>query len=123
MIVIVNSQSWKNARRDLGWSQFLLADQNVVAAFGTFNHKDVGRAVIGRVVAASEADFAVVINATNPVVVDSGFARCSVRTKIVVTVYIILVVSGARARPVEATLTRGAKGYSGTIVVAIGGAP
>ena len=31
--------------------------------------------------------------------------------------------SGARARPVEATLTRGAKGYSGTIVVAIGGAP
>jgi len=31
--------------------------------------------------------------------------------------------SGARARPVEATLTRGPNGYSGTIVVAIGGAP
>jgi general secretion pathway protein M len=31
--------------------------------------------------------------------------------------------SGARARPVEATLTRGPKGYSGTIIVAIGGAP
>lgn len=30
--------------------------------------------------------------------------------------------SGARARPVEATLTRGAGGYSGTIIVAIGGA-
>jgi len=30
--------------------------------------------------------------------------------------------SGARARPVEATLTRGPKGYSGTIVVAVGGA-
>ncbi|BAL94140.1 type II secretion system protein GspM [Rubrivivax gelatinosus] len=30
--------------------------------------------------------------------------------------------SGARARPVEATLTRGATGYSGTIVVALGGA-
>jgi general secretion pathway protein M len=30
--------------------------------------------------------------------------------------------SGARARPVEANLTRGPKGYSGTIVVAIGGA-
>lgn len=29
--------------------------------------------------------------------------------------------SGARARPVEATLTRGANGYSGSIVVAIGG--
>jgi general secretion pathway protein M len=31
--------------------------------------------------------------------------------------------SGARARPVEATLTRGPVGYSGNIVVAIGGAP
>jgi general secretion pathway protein M len=30
--------------------------------------------------------------------------------------------SGARARPVEASLTRGPNGYSGTIVVAIGGA-
>jgi general secretion pathway protein M len=30
--------------------------------------------------------------------------------------------SGARARPVEANLTRGPKGYNGTIVVAIGGA-
>jgi general secretion pathway protein M len=30
--------------------------------------------------------------------------------------------SGARARPVEANLTRGASGYSGTIVVALGGA-
>ena len=30
--------------------------------------------------------------------------------------------SGARARPVEATLTRGPVGYSGSIVVAIGGA-
>jgi len=29
--------------------------------------------------------------------------------------------SGARARPLEATLTRGASGYSGSIVVAIGG--
>jgi general secretion pathway protein M len=29
--------------------------------------------------------------------------------------------SGARARPVEATLTRGTSGYSGNIVVAIGG--
>lgn len=29
--------------------------------------------------------------------------------------------SGARARPVEATLSRGAGGYSGTIVVAFGG--
>jgi general secretion pathway protein M len=28
--------------------------------------------------------------------------------------------SGARARPVEATLTRGASGYSGSIVVAVG---
>ena len=31
--------------------------------------------------------------------------------------------SGARARPVEAKLARGAGGYSGTLVVAIGGAP
>lgn len=31
--------------------------------------------------------------------------------------------SGARARPVEASLTRGPNGYSGTIVVAVGGAP
>jgi len=30
--------------------------------------------------------------------------------------------SGARARPVEANLTRGGSGYSGTIVVSIGGA-
>lgn len=30
--------------------------------------------------------------------------------------------SGARARPMEATLSRGANGYSGTIVVALGGA-
>lgn len=30
--------------------------------------------------------------------------------------------SGARARPVEANLTRGASGYTGTIVVALGGA-
>lgn len=29
--------------------------------------------------------------------------------------------SGARARPVEAGLTRGANGYSGTVVVALGG--
>jgi len=31
--------------------------------------------------------------------------------------------SGARARPIEANLTRGAGGYNGTIVVAVGGAP
>ncbi len=31
--------------------------------------------------------------------------------------------SGARARPVEANLTRGAEGYSGTIVVALPGTP
>lgn len=31
--------------------------------------------------------------------------------------------SGARARPLEASLTRGAQGYSGTLVVAIGGGP
>jgi general secretion pathway protein M len=31
--------------------------------------------------------------------------------------------SGARGRPVEANLTRGASGYSGSIVVAIGGGP
>jgi len=31
--------------------------------------------------------------------------------------------SGARARPVEANLSRSASGYSGSIVVAIGGAP
>jgi len=31
--------------------------------------------------------------------------------------------SGARARPVEATLSRGSSGYSGTIVVTLGGAP
>lgn len=31
--------------------------------------------------------------------------------------------SGARARPVEASLMRGAQGYSGTLVLAIGGAP
>jgi general secretion pathway protein M len=30
--------------------------------------------------------------------------------------------SAARARPVEATLTRGAKGYSGTLVLTMGGA-
>ena len=30
--------------------------------------------------------------------------------------------SGARARPVEARLARAAEGYSGTIVVALGGA-
>lgn len=30
---------------------------------------------------------------------------------------------GARARPVEASLTRGASGLSGTVVVAVGGAP
>ncbi len=30
--------------------------------------------------------------------------------------------SGARARPVEATLSRAARGYSGTLVVALGGA-
>lgn len=30
--------------------------------------------------------------------------------------------SGARARPVEAQITRGAQGYSGTVVVALGGA-
>ena len=30
--------------------------------------------------------------------------------------------SGARARPVEARLTRAAQGYSGTVVVALGGA-
>lgn len=30
--------------------------------------------------------------------------------------------SGARARPVEATLSRAAQGYSGTLIVAIGGA-
>ncbi len=30
--------------------------------------------------------------------------------------------SGARARPVEATLSRAANGYSGTLIVAIGGA-
>lgn len=30
--------------------------------------------------------------------------------------------SGARARPVEANLTRGASGYTGTIVVTLGGA-
>jgi len=30
--------------------------------------------------------------------------------------------SGARARPLEANLTRGAQGYSGTLVMAIGGA-
>ncbi len=31
--------------------------------------------------------------------------------------------SGARARPVEATLSRGPQGFSGTIVMALGGAP
>jgi general secretion pathway protein M len=31
--------------------------------------------------------------------------------------------SGARARPLEARLARGAQGYSGTLVVAIGGGP
>jgi len=31
--------------------------------------------------------------------------------------------SGARARPVESQLTRGAKGYAGTLVVSLGGAP
>lgn len=31
--------------------------------------------------------------------------------------------SGARARPVEASLMRGVEGYSGTLVLAIGGAP
>ncbi len=31
--------------------------------------------------------------------------------------------SGARARPVEANLSRGASGYSGSIVVAVGSAP
>lgn len=31
--------------------------------------------------------------------------------------------SGARARPVEANLMRGAQGFSGTLVLAIGGAP
>lgn len=31
--------------------------------------------------------------------------------------------SGARARPVEASLMRGAQGFSGTLVLAIGGAP
>jgi general secretion pathway protein M len=31
--------------------------------------------------------------------------------------------SGARARPLEANLTRGEAGYSGTLVLAIGGAP
>lgn len=31
--------------------------------------------------------------------------------------------SGARARPVEATLSRGAAGYSGTLIVAFGGGP
>jgi general secretion pathway protein M len=31
--------------------------------------------------------------------------------------------SAARARPMEATLSRAAQGYSGTIVVALGGAP
>jgi general secretion pathway protein M len=31
--------------------------------------------------------------------------------------------SGARARPLEASLTRAAQGYSGTLVVAIGGGP
>lgn len=30
--------------------------------------------------------------------------------------------SGARARPVEATLSRAAQGYSGTLIVALGGA-
>ena len=31
--------------------------------------------------------------------------------------------SGARARPLEATLTRGGQGYSGTLVVVFGSAP
>ncbi len=31
--------------------------------------------------------------------------------------------AGARARPVEASLTRGTQGYSGTLVLALGGAP
>jgi general secretion pathway protein M len=31
--------------------------------------------------------------------------------------------AGARAKPLEATLNRGAQGYSGTLVLAIGGAP
>jgi general secretion pathway protein M len=31
--------------------------------------------------------------------------------------------SGARARPVEASLSRAAQGYSGTLVVSLGGAP
>ncbi len=31
--------------------------------------------------------------------------------------------SGARARPVEANLLRGAQGFSGTLVLALGGAP
>ena len=31
--------------------------------------------------------------------------------------------AGARARPIEATLTRVDQGYSGTLVVAVGGAP
>lgn len=31
--------------------------------------------------------------------------------------------SGARARPLEARLTRGASGYTGSVVLAIGGAP
>lgn len=31
--------------------------------------------------------------------------------------------SGARARPVEATLSRSAQGYSGTVTVALGGTP
>lgn len=31
--------------------------------------------------------------------------------------------SGARARPVEANLTRGAEGYSGTLIVALPGTP
>jgi general secretion pathway protein M len=31
--------------------------------------------------------------------------------------------SGARARPVEAQMTRGPRGYTGTLVVSLGGAP
>lgn len=31
--------------------------------------------------------------------------------------------AGARARPIEANLTRGAQGYSGTLVLALGNAP
>jgi general secretion pathway protein M len=31
--------------------------------------------------------------------------------------------SGARARPVEASLLRSGPGYSGTLVLAVGGAP